>query len=70
MCFDRLNVLLLQREIVNRIHLGAKLTTNVFMWIGSVTVMTIVQMVQMKTDVVCLKLISDKIQLMLNKITI
>ena len=63
-------MLLLQREIANRIHLGAKLTTNVFMWIGFVTVMTIVQMVQMKTDVVCLKLISDKIQLMLNKITI
>ena len=63
-------MLLLQREIANRIHLGAKLTTNAFMSIGFVTVMTIVQMVQMKTDVVCLKLISDKIQLMLNKITI
>ena len=56
MCFDRLNVLLLQRESVNRIHLGAKLTTNVFMSIISVTVMTIVQMVQMKPDVVRFKL--------------
>ena len=35
--------------------IGAKLTTNAFMSIGFVTVMTIVQMVQMKSDVVCFK---------------
>ena len=49
-------MLLLQREIANRIHLGAKLTTNAFISMMSVTVTTIVQMVQMKPDVVRFKL--------------
>ena len=56
MLFDRLNVLLLQGESANRVQVGVKLTTNAFHGIGFVTVTTIVQMVQMKTDVVCFKL--------------
>ena len=65
MLFDRLNVLLLQGESANRVQVGVKLTTNAFIRAGSVTVSTIVQMVQMKTDVVCFKLgfeLSDQTQ--------
>ena len=50
------NVLLLQGESANRVQVGVKLMINAFNGIGFVTVMTIVQMVQMKTDVVRFKL--------------
>ena len=50
------NVLLLQGESANLVQVGVKLMINAFNGIGFVTVTTIVQMVQMKTDVVRFKL--------------